>query len=192
MKFSGPINVLDIGANNGGFSLMLKAQGLKVKKVVCVELNPNTFSRLRFNIERNLDCDLFCLNAAINGDGRDLTVRLETGSAGDSIYRESSTGKLYEINGITFDGIYESCFPDEVIDLCKIDVEGAEFEVFSGAQSNQIRNVKYLLIEIHHNDSYNRQTLIDKLIDAGFEERQGEDKTHPNSHYVHFFVNKEL
>src|SRR4051812_3008314 len=36
MKLDSPANVLDLGANNGGFPLLLHTSGIKLKKVVSV------------------------------------------------------------------------------------------------------------------------------------------------------------
>ncbi len=47
MKLEGPINVLDLGASNGGFPLLLHADGIPLKKVVSVEFNRNTFRGFR-------------------------------------------------------------------------------------------------------------------------------------------------
>jgi hypothetical protein len=79
MKLASPVNVLDIGANNGGFPLMLRANNIALKKVVSVEFNPNTFMRMRFNLERNAGCEFTGLNAAICGEARSLEVSLGEG-----------------------------------------------------------------------------------------------------------------
>lgn len=45
--------VLDIGAHIGGFALLLKSCGFHPSKIVLVEMNPNTFKRLWFNMNEN-------------------------------------------------------------------------------------------------------------------------------------------
>ena len=52
MTLDAPANVLDLGANNGGFPLLLHTSGIELKKVVSVEFNPRTFARLNFNLTR--------------------------------------------------------------------------------------------------------------------------------------------
>ena len=49
-----PLRVLDLGSHIGAFPLMLKDCGYDIGELVGVELNPVTYSRMRFNIERNL------------------------------------------------------------------------------------------------------------------------------------------
>jgi hypothetical protein len=86
MNLSGEINVLDLGTNNGGFPLLLKSENVRIKKLACVEFNPRTFSRMRFNIERNFDCEFIGLNVAVCGENKEIEIALKAGSTGDSIY----------------------------------------------------------------------------------------------------------
>jgi FkbM family methyltransferase len=191
MKFAAPVNVLDIGANNGGFPLMLRANDIALKKVVSVEFNPNTFKRLRFNLERNAGCDFTALNAALCDEARELEVSLGEGSAGDSIYQRgnNSGAKLYRIKGMTFDEIYASNFGDEIVDICKIDVEGAEYEVFSKPNHQNMTRCRYLIIEIHDGRGRKPAEVISRLNRLDFVERPATEKVEPA---VHFFVNTEL
>src|SRR5205085_9721291 len=50
IKLDHPANVLDLGANNGGFPLQLLASRIKLRKILSVEFNPNTHIRLHFNL----------------------------------------------------------------------------------------------------------------------------------------------
>ena len=191
MKLDAPVNVLDIGANNGGFPLMLRANQIVLKKVVSVELNPNTFTRMRFNLERNAGCDFTGINAAICGELRDFEVGLGEGSAGDSIYLrgEASGTELYKIKGMTFDKIYSSTFGEEIVDVCKMDVEGAEYEVFSTPHHQKLIRCRYLIIELHDGEGRNPADVINRLVQLGFSEQPPLTGSEPA---VHFFVNKDL
>lgn len=150
--------VLDIGANVGGFSLLLKSQGYNLKKLICVELNPRTFIRLQFNIAYNFypSTEYHLVNTALTGDGREVHVNLGIGSTGDSIYKESDSDPIgISINGITLNSIFDQFVPkDKTVDICKIDIEGAENEVFSSAMSSAISRSRYLIMEIHHAELY--------------------------------------
>ena len=46
--------VLDIGANGGGFTLLAYLMATPLSNVVCVEMNPQVFGRLAFNLYQNL------------------------------------------------------------------------------------------------------------------------------------------
>ena len=100
-------------------------------KLACVELNPRTFSRMRFNVERNADCEFIPINAAVCGQNKLLSVMLGKGGTADSIYAPTISNETpCRVEGRTFDSIYDDTFGDRTVDLCKIDIEGAEFEMF--------------------------------------------------------------
>jgi FkbM family methyltransferase len=189
LQFSKPINVLDLGSNNGGFALLVKLTGFQVKKLVCVEVNPKTFSRLRFNIERNFDCELHLLNIALCGENKDLFLSFDKGDVGNSIYQNGNESSQQKIQGINFDEIVRLNFDDEKVDICKIDVEGAEFDMFLLENHLKINECHYLLIEIHHKENTkdrNREIVLSKLKSLGFTEKVDEIANKSN---VHFFIN---
>ena len=191
LGLDGEINVLDIGANNGGFSLLLQSEGVAFRKLVCIEMNPETFSRLRFNIDRNLECATDVINAAVCGSEGKIEMNLGSGSAGDSIYSKKTSGQIRTIAGVTFDHIYQESFGDEIVDLCKIDIEGAEFEVFAGSRASQIQRCRNVLIEIHHDKDHDRNILRSRLSSLGFAERDADEKN-DDKHHVHLFVNSNF
>lgn len=171
MQLDKPLNVLDLGANNGGFPLLLKSEGLQLKKVVCVELNPKTVSRLRFNLERNLENDFTVLNAAVCGKNCVLQVSLGTGSVSDNIYEGEyiENSKTYMIKGLTFDEIFDEHLANETVDICKVDVEAAEYEIFNVEMPRNLSKCRYLIMEIHPRNGKNRQQLIENIRNQGFE-----------------------
>ena len=193
IKFENKINVLDLGTNNGGFPLLIKSENIDINKLVCVELNPLTFSRMRFNIERNLNCVFIPLNMAICGESKEINVNFGNASTSDNIYNSdiNDGNSFYKIKGVTFNEVYNETFQNEIIDICKIDIEGAEFEVFENENSDLIKNCRYILIEIHHNAENSRENIRNKLIKMNFEEIEGNNKS-DNLHYVHFFQNLKL
>ena len=190
MNLKGKINLLDLSANNGGFPLMLKSQGIEIKKLVCVELNPRTFSRLQFNISRNFDDQYFVENSAVTGTQRTIEIMLGKGGVNNNIYENDvSDGKMANFQGKTFDDIFQTYFEGEIVDLCKMDIESAEFEIFENDNHSKIKNCRYLLVEIHHDENNKRTSVIEQLSKLEFEEINGEHKNE-ETHYVHLFKNK--
>jgi FkbM family methyltransferase len=188
LVFDSPINLLDIGANNGGFPLLLKTAGIAIKKYAGIELNPNTFVRLRFNVEKNLGCEISLSNAAVCGDNCTIETTLGDGSTGDSIYADAeASGTKISVEGITFDEACSRHFGEEPIDLCKIDVEGAEFEIFASKHFRSIGNCKFLLMEIHQDGEKRRESVTGVLRQIGFQEIRRESERGGSEHLVHLF-----
>lgn len=185
-----PINVLDIGANNGGFPLLLRLEKIRIQRLVSVEFNPKTFARLHTNIDTNLDdIDFELVNAAVCGENRAISVpETETGTS-DSIYTDQESANGLTVEGITFDELYQRTFSGRVIDVCKMDIEGAEFEIFSNPGHESIKQCRNLIIEIHHSETRHRDLVIKKLTKLGFKELNGDNNREDNLHYVHFFRN---
>ena len=191
MELEGPVTVLDLGANNGGFPLLLHTSGVNLKKVVSVEFNPRTFVRLHFNLTRNLPGEVVPINAALSGEDRMIDATLGGGGVSDSIY-ERSTGpdtKDYRIRGITLDEFCKNYFDDEVIDICKIDVEGAEFEVFLKPHHNRLVQCRYLIMEIHERGGRTKEEILPAVEKLGFLRKEQDADADPT---VHFFINSNI
>lgn len=191
MKLNGPVNVLDLGANNGGFPILLQTSGVRLKKVVSVEFNPQTFVRLHFNLTRNLEGEVFPVNSALCGERRKLRLSLGKGSVSDSIYAENREpgSKEFEIDGGTLDDFLDSYFPDEVVDICKIDVEGAEFEVFATPHHRSLSRCRYVIMEIHERDGRRAEEIIPVIEALGFRRQPTDAGADPT---VHFFINSAI
>ncbi|MGE3952225.1 MAG: FkbM family methyltransferase [Pyrinomonadaceae bacterium] len=191
MKLDGPANVLDLGANNGGFPVLLLTSGIPLKKVVSLEFNPQTFVRLHFNLMRNLACESIAVNAALCGEERVIETTLGKGSVSDSIYarNDDADARPITVAGRTFDDLANTYFGDDVIDICKIDVEGAEFEVFLGPHHASIARCRYLIMEIHERDGRRADEIVPIIERLGLKRRSTEAGADPS---VHFFINSEL
>ena len=170
MKLNGSINVLDLGANNGGFPLLLQAEGFNLKKVVSIELNPRPYSRLRFNLERNLNCEIVALNAAVCDKEQTLEIALGGGEVSDNIYglTANKNAKMYSLPGITFDGAYNLYFANEIVDVCKLDVEGAEFEILQQPGHHNLTRCRYLIMEIHPRENRKADDILQILKQLDF------------------------
>lgn len=191
MKLDGGVNLLDLGANNGGFPLLIQTSGIKLKKVVSVELNPKTFVRLHFNLERNLRCPVAVLNAAVCGENGWLEVALSEGSVSDSIYAQdaaSQNERNYKVRGMTLDELCAEYFGGEVIDICKMDIEEAEFDVFLKPSHQSLRNCRYLIMEIHERNGRNASEILPVIERLGFTRRPTDADADPS---VHFFANSK-
>lgn len=141
------LSVVDIGSNVGGFPLLLHALGFEIKRLTCVEFNPNTFVRLHFNILSNWP-KATVLNRAIASEASKVTVRLGQGSTGDSLRRGSPDrgGELVEIQKMRLDDLPDN----DTIDILKMDIEHAEVDVLlNPGHEATLARTQVLVIEIH-------------------------------------------
>jgi FkbM family methyltransferase len=191
MNFKKPINVLDLGGNGGGFGLMIQQNGVQIKKIAAVEFNPKTCARMRFNMERNLEGEIVAVNAAVCGEPKKLTLQIGGGGTSDSIYQavNSQNAKTQIIDGITIDDLYNAHFKGEIIDLCKMDIEGAEYEIFTANHYESMKFVRFLILEIHSREKAHQEKILAALSQIGFEEMP---RKLVDEQDVHFLRNKNL
>ncbi len=189
MQLPRSLRLLDLGANGGGFPLLCLDLGFEFSSLTCVEVNPFTHSRLTLNIRQNVGLQPKILNVAIGGHLREITLSFPSGGTGFSIYGPKNGAASEEtiIEVLTLDDIMSRCFADGAVDLCKMDVEGAEYEVLLGDSATSLRRVHYLVIEIHAEESVKQEALLRKLSAQGFERI----KTSTACDDVHLFVNRQ-
>ena len=166
--------VADLGSNGGGFLLFLKHKGYTIRRAVAVELNPHTWSRLVLNIYRNIPDalqNITLLNGAAGGDDRKIEVSLGRGSVGDSISTESNTGaQQYRVPQFSLESIIRQIEPEMDIDLCKIDIEGAEYDLLDNTDRTCLRRCRHLVIEIHDVAGRSAEALKEQICAYGFQE----------------------
>jgi len=167
---SEPANVLDLGANGGGFPLMLRIEEIEMALAVCVEMNPLTYLRLQLNLTTNLRSSAIAINAAVCGMPQDSNILLKPsrGSTGESMYnnRADSSTSHVSVRTTTFQCLCDKYFKNQVVDICKIDIEGAEYELFESTPDDVVRRIRYLIIEFH--DSSKTPALMRRIADLGF------------------------
>jgi FkbM family methyltransferase len=192
LQFPAPIDVLDLGANGGGFALLLLEMGITLRKIVCVEMNPLTSTRAHLNVSHNVRSEYKVINAAVCGTSRELELTLGSGGTAESIYqRPENLGhgikRTCLIQGITLDDIARQEFSaGRTVSICKMDVEGAEFEIFFRPGHELIRRVQYLIIEVHPDEQRKKAELMARLQDLNFTEMMNPDERDP---HVHMFQN---
>jgi FkbM family methyltransferase len=178
---SRPLNVMDLGANGGGLALSLVAHGFTFDRLACVEMNPNTFSRLQFNVLRNVPAKhTHLINAAAYHSDGMLSLKLGRGGTNDSVHAAKGAEKATVEKSVatrSFDSLVQECFCDARIDLCKIDIEGAEFEMLLSDATTHLRNVRFIIIEIHPHPTRGKAELLSVLANMGFEEFSAEHET---------------
>ena len=151
---------VDIGANNGYYSILAANIVGSNGKIVSIEPNPNAFQRLLRNIKINNITNIISLNIALSDhDGR-ATLFLNRGSEDGlaSLVKSEQNQALCEVELRRFDHL----FAEEEISIVKMDVEGAEIDIIKGMQ-NYLKNHMGMRIIMEWNPLYRTKSDFDYL-----------------------------
>lgn len=162
--------VLDVGANIGMFTLFASKRGAET--IIAVEPEKNNFNLLVKN--RPLNSILYH-RAVTDKKDNNINIHIDSVMGGHSVFGEdingTKTGESQSISTITLDNIIEENDLNH-IDVLKIDVEGSEDLVFKGISEDNLRKVKYIVLE-YHNMKYNfdqdkMRNFISNITSSGF------------------------
>ena len=160
-------NVIDAGANIG-LSTNYFLERFPNANVICIEPDKNNFKTLEFNVQQRKD-NVRLYNKALwhKNEILYLTDKFRDGEEWSRSISTSNQGSLSEVVATTVDElIKENSLP--TIDLFKIDIEGAEFELFRNSSNlDHLNNTKVIAIEVHK-EIDSPQIIIDILRKYGF------------------------
>jgi FkbM family methyltransferase len=133
------MNVVDIGANQGLYSLMFSRLVGETGKVIAFEPEPDMFAALETNISANSIQNVECHRLALSSEPRQAMLSRSLIHGGDNRLSSGhsahvSTKKLVSL--VTLDEIVD----DRRIDFIKMDVQGWEWEVMRGTRATLRRN----------------------------------------------------
>jgi len=142
---------MDIGANNGYYTISAADLVGPKGKVISLEPNQKAFQRLLQNIEINNLKNIIPLNIALSDKDGKATLYLNNGSEDGlaSLIKSEQSKSFMEVELKRFDDL----FKDEKINIIKMDVEGSEINVIRGAE-NYIKSHKGIKIIMEWNTSY--------------------------------------
>ncbi|WP_162197488.1 FkbM family methyltransferase [Methanosarcina sp. 2.H.A.1B.4] len=151
--------ILDCGGYIGMSTLYFKKIYPKAR-ITTFEPDPNIFQILKRNVERNNVTDVELVNSAVSKiDG---TLKFdEEGSDGGSLIGSHPNNKQIKVKSCRL-----SSYLKEPVDLLKMNIEGAEWEVFQEIEY-VIHNVDQIIFEYHHFTNlkpqlHNILTLLDR------------------------------
>lgn len=158
--------VIDAGAHVGLYSLIVATYA---KKVISIEPHPVNYRLLEINRVINNAWNIVPINAAIVGTYTQQNVKLceSTHSGGATIVTEASS-KCYYVPATTLTKIVEEYVDQDDSIMLKIDVEGAEFDIFNHLDPALLKRIEAIVGEIHLNYG-NIDDIIKKLKTAGFQ-----------------------
>ena len=166
--------VVDIGANVGFFTCQA-ATAAKHTRVVAVEPVSTYLTVLRRNVERNGLQNVRILPFAVSGTsgGKVMICVWYTPSGEPKTHRPVPPDAKREtetVAGMTLGEIFEATHVDHC-DLLKIDVEGAEYELFEAVSPETWARIERVVMETHEVAGRSQSELVEVLKAQGFESR---------------------
>lgn len=134
--------VIDLGSHLGQFSS--EVSEIFGCQCYAVEALPSLYKQI---VETPL---LKKFNYAISLEDKPVELCITDNPEGNHIDRGSGVNVLekIKIEGITFESFIESQ-NIETVDLLKVDIEGAEIDLFTSLSDQNLKNIKQITVEFH-------------------------------------------
>lgn len=147
--------ILDIGANEGFYTLAMKRNNPKLK-IIAVEPIRSTYEILKRNIKSNKLKDVVLVNQAVTSKkGKidfEIVPEIPAIAASDIGLQKRSWLDKKRVKKIVVKSttLTDLCKKSKIsnIDILKIEVEGSEYEILKSSQS-LLKNVKKIVIGMH-------------------------------------------
>ncbi len=145
VNFSACKSILDIGANMGIYTLYAAAKAPQ-SSLYCFEPNTQNFAILEQNIRKNnisakaykLAVSDTCQMGHLQVDKSSVEYRLGASSATSELVECVDLEEVFKLTGVA------------TFDFMKMDIEGAEREIFNNSSDALLLRFKALAIEWHH------------------------------------------
>ena len=160
--FSGDKVFIDIGANVGSVSIFVDSFNKLFEdkiKVYAVEPEPNNIDLLNYNILNNPTETITVVNNAIWHKEGPVAVSNKGGNS--SIVHEID-GDFSYIEAITIEQLLDR-YDIKEVDVMKIDIEGAEFDLIINTPLEILAKIKYLTLEFDKSFDGKFGIMVEKL-----------------------------
>jgi FkbM family methyltransferase len=155
---------VDIGANIGAVSIFVdsfnKNRGFDNKiTVYAVEPEPNNLSLLNDNIENNPVENITIVDKAIWHE--ETMVSISNRGGNSSIINLENESKT-DVLAITMETLF-AIYDIKEVDVMKIDIEGAEFDLILNTPAETLAKINYLVLEFDKSFDGRFGKMIEKL-----------------------------
>lgn len=145
LEIKNPKTVLDIGASLGLWTKYILHNG--AEKVYCFEPNKRAISHLRKTLEN--DKNITIIEKAVYKERGELQFYIDdSNSITSSLYSIDGHHPSYNVTAITLEDAI-NLTGEQKIDLIKIDIEGAEFDIIKNTPNEVFNRVNSFIIEYH-------------------------------------------
>ncbi|TAF46998.1 MAG: FkbM family methyltransferase [Sphingobacteriales bacterium] len=168
LNFNKPLKIIDAGSNIGLFSHWI-SQNVEIDRVVSIEADTENFHFQKIYYSAKYKTILKLALWGYSNKKLTLGSSFRGGEHWAKSIVQGDKEKGNEVNSITLNDIYKQYFENEEIDILKIDVEGAEANIFAETNSYDVilKKTKILALEIH--DEFKcRENIYNLLTNNGF------------------------
>jgi FkbM family methyltransferase len=161
--------VIDIGANVGLFTELVISKG--AQKVLAAEFNQAAIEVFRDMHTGKKNVHL--LPYAISDENKKIVMHIDPeNSMVGSISKDhmDSLSQSVEVEAMGINSLFGTAkLQMEKVSLLKLDVEGAEYEIFDALSIENLKKVERIILEFHDNFGGRlRDSITNKLEEAGF------------------------
>jgi FkbM family methyltransferase len=140
-----PSTIIDAGANVG-YSSIWFSEKFKNAKIIAIEPEEENFEMLLSNTANRKS--IKCLKSALWSQDKKIFIKDKSVNSWSFETTEKANKNSLKINGISIPSILNMYNLDKV-SILKIDIEGAEGELFSNGYNEWIDKVECIMIETH-------------------------------------------
>lgn len=169
---------VDLGAHKGYSILDLLSAGVRIGRALAVEPLPENCDALDRNLARNPALasrlgELVVERCAVARESGTRTLLVGRDPDASSLYDltgHSELARKVEVPALTLADLFER-HGIESVDYLKMDIQGAEHELFDSLQEDLILGTRYLSVEVHHLQTTTFVDIPTRLSEAGFSMR---------------------
>jgi FkbM family methyltransferase len=160
--------IIDAGAHSGMFSIYCRALN-ENSQIYAVEPEPRNLELLKKHLKENNIKNVEVVAAALSNEtgARDLLISEDSHNHRLREKDENTDGEKIKIKVFCLPDFFKK-FKLKKISLLKMDIEGAEFEIFESLSENDLSPVDCLILEYHNNKNRNHKEIEIKLRSWGF------------------------
>lgn len=161
------LNIIDCGSNIGLTSLYF-LESFPNSRLLAIEPEKENFALMNFNLDNSIWPNIEKLNGAVWSSNSKIKILKDFRDQSDWSFRVEETKEENSVEAFSIDYLIKA-YKFNIIDILKIDIEGAEAELFTSPNSNLdfLKITKCLAIEIH--DEFNCRSEIERILkDYGF------------------------
>lgn len=134
---------VDVGANLGRYEVLL---GQNYERIIAIEPSPENMSFLKRNVANVKLKNVEFLQCAVSSQNGNATLFYGEHCGAHTLMGADLNAEGLQVKTVTLDTLLKR---EDNVDLVKVDVEGAEWEVLEGSKE-VLPKIRRWIVEVHH------------------------------------------